>query len=446
MKLDPRTWFRRDPSPSIIAAPEAKAAGSTFREIGVTGLRRWGENVDDELHPRLKGDKLARELRDMAENSAVIAGYLLLQEMFCRRADWNIVAAGESAEAIACADFVRECQHDMEQSWQEFLSEVLSMSIYGWAWHEMLFKVREDGRIGWRAFAPRAQESLDGWDFDEGGRVRGMFQCAEHDYKRRYIPLAKSLHFRIRSGKNNPEGRSLIRGAYRAWHFCKRIEEIEVVGISRDFAGMMIIEAPPEVMAAKPENTDLWAQRQQLEKLAMQMSRGEYDGCVVPCEMYNGTQTGFKFRLLNSGGTRQIDTSGVIRRLESRMMVVVLAEGQLTGIDKHGSNALRDVATNTLTMSLGGIMEAIQEPINRFAIPMLCQLNGYSREVWPRLQYGDIETPELTQVAAYISQLKAAGFIDADDTIKKHLREYADLPPPEAVIAPELPGEQEEAA
>jgi hypothetical protein len=37
------------------------------------------------------------------------------------------------------------------------------------------------------------------------------------------------LLFRPHSPKNNPEGRSVIRNAYRAYYFIKRLEELEAI-------------------------------------------------------------------------------------------------------------------------------------------------------------------------------------------------------------------------
>ncbi|MCE2604181.1 hypothetical protein LH384_34385, partial [Pseudomonas aeruginosa] len=60
----------------------------------------------------------------------------------------------------------------------------------------------------------------------------------------------RALHFVTKSRKNNPEGRSVLRGAYRAWYFKRRIQEIEGIGLERDLAGFPVLTAP--------ERMDLW--------------------------------------------------------------------------------------------------------------------------------------------------------------------------------------------
>jgi hypothetical protein len=59
-----------------------------------------------------------------------------------------------------------------------------------------------------------------------------------------FIPIEKMLLFRTTVQRNNPEGRSMLRTAYRPWRNKKRIEEIEGVGIERDLAGLPMARIP----------------------------------------------------------------------------------------------------------------------------------------------------------------------------------------------------------
>jgi hypothetical protein len=54
----------------------------------------------------------------------------------------------------------------------------------------------------------------------------------------------------MNNSKNNPEGRSLLRNAYRPWYYKHRIEEIEAVGVERDLAGLPIAYLPPEYLSS----------------------------------------------------------------------------------------------------------------------------------------------------------------------------------------------------
>ena len=77
--------------------------------------------------------------------------------------------------------------------------------------------------------------------------LTGMSQMPPPDFGVLTIPLEKALHFRTTSVKNNPEGRSILRTAYRSWYFKTRIQEIEGIGIERNLAGFPVLYAPPDL-------------------------------------------------------------------------------------------------------------------------------------------------------------------------------------------------------
>lgn len=136
----------------------------------------------------------------------------------------------------------------------------MSFLTFGWSFHEIVYKRRAgnsrdprlnskytDGLIGWQKLPIRSQETLFRWEYDDHDNLTGMTQLPPPKYVMATIPIDKALHFRTKSRKNNPEGRSILRSAYRAWYFKRRIQEIEGVGIERDLAGLPTLTAPPGV-------------------------------------------------------------------------------------------------------------------------------------------------------------------------------------------------------
>ena len=113
--------------------------------------------------------------------------------------------------------------NDMQDTWTDTISEILSFLAYGWSYHEIVYKRRTgnsrdprqnskftDGLIGWQKLPIRAQETLFRWEYDEADNLTGMTQLPPPDYRMATIPIEKALHFRTKSRKNNPEGRSIL--------------------------------------------------------------------------------------------------------------------------------------------------------------------------------------------------------------------------------------------
>ena len=120
----------------------------------------------------------------------------------------------------------------MEDSWTGTLSEILSFLVYGWSAHEIVYKRRmgrkrdrtlnskhNDGLIGWQKLPIRAQDTLYQWEYRGCDDLRGLTQMPPPDFGLITIPIEKLLLFRTESRKGNPEGRSILRNAYRSWFF-----------------------------------------------------------------------------------------------------------------------------------------------------------------------------------------------------------------------------------
>lgn len=412
-------------------------------EVGATGLKRSSGFLTEEFLPQLSGSRGVRVYREMADNEAVIGGALLAMETLVKQVLWTVEPANDTPEAHRVAEFVDSCREDMEHTWSDFLSEAMSMTVFGWAWFEEVYKIRRgpsessarfrskhsDGLWGWRKFGVRAQESLYEWKFDdETGDVLGMWQMPAPSYRLRFLPLEKSLHFRIRSRKGSPEGRSLLRNAYRSWYFLKRIQEIEAIGVERDLAGLPDMQVPVEVMNAAP-GSQLAQLRAYYETMVSRIRRGEYEGIVRPTEtLPNGNSSGYKFGLVASGGRRPVDVDAIIKRYESRILISLLAEFLVLGMDKVGSFALSSDKTDLFAQSIRAILSIVVDGFNRTAIPRLCSLNGIPVEMHPKLKHGDIEKRSLTEIATYIGTLTGSGHLAPSDALDDWLREQGDLP------------------
>lgn len=411
--------------------------------IGTSGLKQTSGTIDEEWLAKLKSGQGLKVYQEMAENSDVIGGILYVIETLLRQAEWRIEPADETPLAQQWAAFTEECLDDMSHTWDTFLSEVLTMIVAGWSYFETCYKLRggpaqedpsyrskhKDGLIGWRKFGLRAQDTRDRWEFDRDGGLRGMWQNDPYaGHGTVFIPIEKSLLFRTRSNKGNPEGRSMLRNAVRSYWFTKRIQEIEAIGIERDLSGYPVMQVPTELLLqnAGPSQIQL---RQQLERLVQEIRRDEREGALIPTEVdADGKPTGFKLTLLSTGGKRAIDTSGVISRYESRMAVSLMAEFVLLGLDKVGSFALASSKTHLFSVGLGAIMDGICEVFNRFAIGRLMELNRAPSEAWPKLVHGDLEAPPLEEIGGFVTALATAGVLGTGTPLERKLLEYARLP------------------
>ena len=419
-------------------------------EIGTTGLKRTSGFVYDEFLTRLRGIQGVRTYREMADNDPVIGAILYAIEKVITRLEWRVdpyrdqTADGEPDTAdVETAQFVEDCINDMSDSFDSTLSSILSMCIYGWSFHEIVYKRRlgpdqkdaskrsrfNDGKIGWRKWAIRGQETLYLWQFSPDGGIDGMQQVDPYTgHGMVTIPMEKALLFRTTAQKNNPEGRSLLRNAFRPWWFKRRIEEIEAIGIERDLAGLPVAMVPPNYLAstATPAEQEVLAT---LQQIVTSIKRNENEGIIFPLIYDESGNKMFELTLLNSGGARQFDTDKVITRLDQRIAMSVLSDFILLGQDRVGSFALGSQKMDLWSMAVDSIAKTIADTVNQHAIPRLLRLNGMDTTRPPVLVYSEVAHVDLAEIADFVSKMTQAGVLAPDPGLEDHLREVAGLPP-----------------
>jgi len=416
-----------------------------FAELGVSGLKQSGGMVDEEFYALLRGINGVKVYREMSDNSSTIGAIRYVIKALVRQVEWRVEASDpRDKKSLEQAEFVEDCLDDMDTTTDDFISEVLTFLEYGWAYFETTYKLRRgknkdkrlsslhtDGKIGWRKFGLRAQDTLDRWEFDEQDlSLLGMHQLDSYSGRSAYIPIDKALLFRTEVIKDNPEGRSIYRNAVLDWFFLKRISEIEAVGIELDMTGMITMEVPLELLQ-KGADPGVVALRTQFEKMLSQLKRDEREYALIPPELdREGKPTGYKLKLLSTGGSRQIDTTRVKEYYKSSILQSVLAQFIQLGISSTGSFALASSQTALFAVAVGNFLQIISTVFNKQAIGALMEANGVPVELRPSLVPGDIESPALAEMGAYVQALASSGMLPDDEGIRNKLLDIADLPMP----------------
>ena len=404
-----------------------------FKQLGTSGLRRYGPYVYEEFIPELRWPYAGKIYQEMADNDPVIGAILYLAEMLIRGTIWTVEPASTSAEDVEAATFLESCMHDMDMSWANTISEILSMLTYGFSFHEIVYKVRRgpnetnpkykskysDGRIGWRRLPIRAQTSLHEWKFNDEGDVVAFVQMAEPDFKLVTIPMSKGLLFRTRVSRDNPEGKSLLRNAYRPWFFKKHFEEIEGIGIERDLAGFPVLKAPQDLDLWNEDDERMVALRTRAEELVSSVRRDSEEGILLPY--------GWELSLLSSGSSRQINIGETIDRYDNRIAITMLSDIILIGNNKAGSFALADTKQSMLAAALQAQLQNIADVFNNKAVPDLFSYNYFPNITsLPKIVPGQIQTPSLKELALV---LRAMGLnIAGDMKLQNYLRHILGMP------------------
>jgi hypothetical protein len=406
------------------------------REIGRIGANRWGGVYNEEFLRELRGRKGVEVYKEMTGNDGVVGAILFAVEMLMRQADWSVEPAKNTAADEDAADFVFGCLHDMQDTWTDTLSEILSFLTFGWSAHELVYKRRmgkrkdarmhskfSDGLIGWRKIPIRSQETLYQWVYDDSDNLLGMVQMPPPNYGLIQIPAERLLLFRTRSRKGNPEGQSIFRTAYRSFYFKRRIQEIEGIGIERDLAGFPVMVPAEGIDIWNDDDPDMREMYLNAEQIVKNIKRDSQEGIVLPF--------GWDLKLLSTGSRRQFDTNVTIQRYDLEIATSVISDFVFLGHEHTGSYALSSDKTKLFSMAIGAYLKIICDVFNSKAIPALIDLNtprfnGITD--YPKLVHGDIESPDIAKLSMFVRDLTAVGALIPDASLEEHLREVAGLP------------------
>jgi hypothetical protein len=409
-------------------------------EMGVSGLKTQYGRIYEEAHRILRNqDKKWRLFTEMRDNDATIGAIMFAVEMMLRQA-WkepSVEPASELPADIEAAEFLSGCIEDMSHTWNVFISELVWYLTYGFSLFEIVYKLRvgpqerdssrrskfTDRKLGWRKFAPRGQETVEEWIFDDDGGLIGFKQRDPNTDQVEELLIENLLLFTTTSHKNNPEGRSILRNAYVSWHFKKHIEEMEAIRIEKEAVGLPVVRVPLTIWNDSEKRT-VW------EKLARDLRVDEQTTILVPSDVDPETKIPYyNVELIQSGGPATTSTTDIVKRHNASMAQVVLADWIFLGHEQVGSYSLSSDKTSIFATALGGWIHGQEEVINQIAVPRLFARNAWHLDEYPKVRAGDIETPDLEKLGRLLLSLSQSGAgIFPDDNIENWVLRSAGLP------------------
>ncbi len=424
-------FAKREGGPVSKAAPKGPAF-SPFDELGRPSNNTRGDALYRDYLPSLQGKKALKVYREMSVDPSV-GSVLFGIEMLLRRMTWNVAPYDDAPADLDAARFLDECRQDMSHTWADHMAAVTTMLPFGFAPFEIVYRQRTleghsrfaDGRVGWRRFGYRPQDTLDRWQRADDGGLEGMWQDTGQGVV--FIPIEKLLLYQVRPGMGDPESRSVLRTAYRAWWFKKRAEEIVLVSLERSGVGMPRLRIPAESIIAG----DSLYQRAVL--MAQRLKNDESMGVVWMSDRDENGNLLYDIDYMPVPGAPPIDGIQLIRMYAADIAATVLADFLSLGRDATGSRALADPKQELFQMALGAWADSIEENLNRFAVPRLFALNGLPADRLPSIKHGPVEKVDLDELGNFILRVSQAGhdwgFLDPADNMGSQVRSLAGFDP-----------------
>ena len=404
-------------------------------EIGSAALHVSGGIIREDILVQLQGYRGRMVFTQMADNDPVIGAVLLAIRHEAHRVEWKFGPAEDDDESNV--EFAQSCLDDMTIHWDDSLSAILSMLPYGFSLHEIVYKRRDglesdhtDNMVGWHKFARRPQPSIERWEVDPHGEVSGAFQrqpAGSLPTPEVFIPIEKCLHFRTTLESSSPEGKSILRNAYRPWFYKNRIEEIEGIGIERDLAGIPVATVPRAWMSDEA-NAGQKAAYEMMQEIVRNIHQDEAASLVIPAAYDESGNQMVTLELLTSGGTRQFDTTSIIARWDNRIAGSMLADFMMLGQGPTGTYSLATVKIDLFAEAVNAWLDRICRTVTEQGVRRLMALNGLAG-LPPQLTHTTVRQANLEVLGKYIAQIGGAGLLSGPDPeLEEHLRKEGGLP------------------
>jgi hypothetical protein len=448
--------------PKIESKAQSKKTRYLSAEIGSVGLFEFDGSVRDNIVPQLSGAR-GRLIYGKMRADATVSAIIFAIEMMLRRSTWSCVPKDPQDEkAMEYAQFFDSLRDDMVQTWEHFISNVLSMLTYGWSFFEIVAKRRmglegpdpsvyDDGMWGIKKLAYRTQDTLDGWKVSPNGDVEAMVQqiyFGPHAGKF-VIPMEKGLLFRAGYWQDSPEGISPLRGAFEPWELLQGINRAEAYGIERELNGLPVIKLPADMLkAAKEGDAEAAHTVRTYTQVVRDVRLNKQAGVLIPSDYYenaDGTMTHnqqYEFSLLSSNGTRAINVQAAAERHQVSIARCVLADFLMLGTtSRSGSQALGQGRFQFFADALDGWNASIADTLNRYLIPRVAAMNGMQIDILPIYKVESVSPVDVETLTNCMERyIRAGGVLLPDTKVDAEIRELLGLPP----LDPERMKEMEE--
>ena len=242
------------------------------------------------------------------------------------------------------------------------------------------------------------------------------------------IPRAKFLLFSCDSTRENPEGRSLLKGAYVAYKKLNLLQDQMMIGVARDLGGVPLFGVPPRYLDPNASDEDK-AVANTFKQIGENLNTGAQGSVVIPL-MYDPEtkQPIFKMDLLESKGGKAYDVPAICKQLQDDIAAALSCSIlRLTG-NAPDNYSIGTGKTNLMALHLAYRLKEIADVINNDLIPQTFALNGWTDTELPKVVFGDFDRPAMEEFSKMLQRVASVGMVEFDRDVANMVRDYIGVP------------------
>lgn len=459
-----RTNKKRAQRRNIQKATSENLAVSRMRmsEMGTVALSKVQIDSERMKAEETRWPQLIGTVEAMKQDATVSTGLDALYT-FVEKAFKNFkVIAGKSEEAKKAADFVEYCLKNLEgQTLRQFARDAATFNEYGLSVVEKSYMQITSGEYFGKykfklknlAFRPQAslsrgspivysedgseilgvKQSMSAFqNFTNNGlsalEIRNLTPSRLEDV---IIPANRIILMTTGGSSSNALGVSPLVGCYRAWREKILIENLEVVGATKDMGGVIELKIPSQILnkaSIDPSSYEAEMVRGLMDDAANAHS-GEQSFFMLPSDMKeNSPMYSMTLKGIDGNG-KQYSTATLISDRKKSILDRLGAGFLNVGNDKQGSYNLSESKQTIHTQFVERVNEIILEGLNENVIPQLLALNDIRLgEVdMPRVKAGRIVDIDMEGFSKAVQRIGAVGYLPKVPEVINKIMEVMDV-------------------
>lgn len=397
-----------------------------FQEMGVSGTAVYGGYVQvKERSADWIGWRKWQTIADLSVNISIVAAGV---HYFCNLVaypEWTVRPSDDKdEESVLLAKFMDDVLKKLETPFYKVVRRATMYRFHGFGVQEWTAKKRDDGFIGLDDIETRPQHTIEQWDVDELGTVRGVWQRAPQTGALLGIPRSKVLYLVEDTLTDNPEGVGMFRHMADTYNRLKQLQQLEIRAYERDMRGIPIARMPiAKIQEAVKTNTLTQAQADKMisdmrSMTELQVKQSD-TGLILDSSQYVSVSSdGFSissapmwnFELLSGGGVGHQEIAAAIDRVQREIARIIGVEHLMMG-DTGGNRALSEDKSRNLYLIANSVLKYIADQAQHDLINPIWALNGFDWSKRPTFEVEDVTFKNADAITSALSKMAQAGAV-----------------------------------
>lgn len=427
------------------------------KELSTTAIEFVRRQIDILKPYELSRSQRLRTYQIMLQDDAVATCFGARTMAVAKaQAKGKVLANMNSEESLEAKRFVDYCLHELDNQSPLTIGYMASHMIRdGWSPFEMVFDSGEgEWSDKWRLkklayIHPMSLDSFEPWRVLPDGKTISMLRqkpdafMGSNGYSTgnfaahggvKEIPFNRVCYSSYSGTDSQPSGNSLFDAAYIPWKEKQMLQDLTLIGVQKDLAGMPILGAPSSLLAAAAENPS-GAEAQMVEQLKANLANlhaGDQAYSIIPTDTHSENGSGqrqfeLKFQGVDGSG-KAFDVVELVEQRRKAIFNCFFCQNMISGENGGGSYNLLEGQSSLQAHAVELDNMVVDHMMNKQIIPKLLRLNGYklAPEDVPVWKSGNVQELSQDEKSKTAQRVGAVGLLPKANA--KFLNElYEDL-------------------